>query len=73
MVLGLVLGPAVFVLGLVICSSLRSSGPWTPGPTATGDAEANKALRDRIMAPFEIPVAGALGIAVMALAASRIS
>ena len=73
MVLGLVLGPAVFVLGLVICSLVAIE--WTMdawADRATGDAEANKALRDRIMAPFEIPVAGALGVAVMALAASRI-
>ena len=73
MVLGLVLGPAVFVLGLVICSLVAIE--WTMdawADRATGDAEANKALRDRIMAPFEIPVAGALRVAVMALAASRI-
>lgn len=73
MVLGLVLGSAVFVLGLVICSLVAIE--WTMdawADRATGDAEANKALRDRIMAPFEIPVAGALGVAVMALAASRI-
>ena len=73
MVLGLVLGSAVFVLGLVIGSLVAIE--WTMdawADRATGDAEANKALRDRIMAPFEIPVAGALGVAVMALAASRI-
>ena len=72
MVLGLVLGSAVFVLGLVICSLVAIEWTMDAWADRAGDAEANKALRDRIMAPFEIPVAGALGVAVMALAASRI-
>ena len=39
---------------------------------ATGDPEANRALRDRVMSPVEIPVGGVLLVAGMALAASRI-
>ena len=50
MVLGLVLGPAVFVLGLVICSLVAIE--WTMdawADRATGDAEAIKALTAKWM------------------------
>ena len=39
---------------------------------ATGDASANRELRNRIMAPFEIPILGAAAVAIIVLAASRI-
>ena len=73
MVLGLALSSAVFVLGLVICSLVAFEwmmDAWAD--RATGDPATNRALRDRVMAPIEIPVAGLGLVAVMILAASRI-
>ena len=70
---GLVLHPMVFVLGLgVITLALVE---WTMdawADRATGDAAANRELRNRIMAPIEIPVVGALAVGVIVLATSRI-
>lgn len=73
MLVGLVLTPVMFVAGIVVM--VLSGIEWMMdawADRATGDPVANKALRDQVMAPFEIPVGGALGVAVMALAASRI-
>src|SRR3546814_7349588 len=39
---------------------------------ATGDAETNRLVRNRVMAPFEVPLAGALVIAVSVFAFSRL-
>ncbi|MCY4068580.1 MAG: hypothetical protein OXE79_05680 [Acidimicrobiaceae bacterium] len=72
-VLGLVLHPLVFTLGLALVA--LSLIEWTMdawADSATGDAAANRELRNRIMAPIEIPVIGALAIGVVVLAASRI-
>lgn len=71
--LGLALTPVLFVGGIVICSLAAIEwmmDAWAD--RATGDAEANAALRDRVMAPFEIPVAGTLAVGVIVLAGSRI-
>ena len=71
-VVGLVLHPAVFGLGLAITALAMVE--WTIDAWAdrsTGDAAANRALRNRIMTPVEIPVAGTLAIGVIVLAASR--
>ena len=70
---GLVLHPMVFVLGLALI--FLSLIEWTMdgwSDRATGDAAINRELRNRIMAPIEIPVVGTLGVAVIVLAASRI-
>ena len=70
---GLVLHPMVFVLGLALIT--LSLVEWTMdawADRATGDATANRELRNRIMAPIEIPVIGALAVGVIVLAASRI-
>ena len=72
-VVGLVLHPLVFVGGLALVA--LSLVEWTMdawADRATGDAAANRELRNRIMAPIEIPVIGALSIGVVVLAASRI-
>jgi len=72
-VVGLVLHAAVFVLGLVILGLVAVE--WTMdawADRATGDHEANRALRNRLLAPIEIPAAGALAIGVGVLAVSRI-
>ncbi len=70
---GLVLHPMVFVLGLALIT--LSMVEWTMdawADRATGDATANRELRNRIMAPIEIPIVGALAVGVIVLAASRI-
>ena len=70
---GSVLHPMVFVLGLAVI--VLSTVEWTMdawADRATGDAAVNRELRNRIMAPIEIPVVGALAIGVIVLAASRI-
>ena len=72
-VVGLVLHPAIFVVGLALCGITAIE--WTMyawADRATGDPEANRALRNRVMAPLEIPVAGALTVGVVVLSASRI-
>ncbi len=72
-VVGLVLHAAVFGLGLVILALVAVE--WTMdawADRATGDHDVNRALRNRIMAPVEIPAAGVLGIAVGVLAISRV-
>ncbi len=72
-VIGLVLHSIVFGLGLVIVA--LSLVEWTMdawADRATGDPAVNRELRNRIMAPVEIPVAGALAVGVVVLAASRI-
>ena len=71
--LGLVLHPWVFMLGLVLI--VLSLIEWTMdawSDRATGDRVVNRELRNRIMAPIEIPVVGALAVGVVVLAASRI-
>ncbi|MDE0163201.1 MAG: hypothetical protein OXL98_15880 [Acidimicrobiaceae bacterium] len=70
---GLVLHPMVFVLGLAVI--VLSMVEWTMdawADRATGDTAVNRELRNRIMAPIEIPVVGALAVGVIVLAASRI-
>jgi hypothetical protein len=73
MTIGLVVHSAVFVLGLVIVSLVALE--WTMdawADRATGDPDANRSLRDRIMAPIEIPLAGVAIVGVFVLAVSRI-
>lgn len=71
--IGLVLHSAVFVTGLVICGVVAIEwlmDAWAD--RATGDSEANQALRNRLMAPIEIPLLGAAIVGVGVLATSRI-
>lgn len=73
MAIGLVLNTAVFITGLVIVGAVAVEwlmDAWSD--RATGDPAANKALRNRIMAPIEIPAAGAAAVALGVLATSRI-
>ncbi len=70
---GLVIHPAIFVTGLAICAATLVEWMMVAwADRATADPEANKALRNRIMAPLEIPVAGAALVGLVVLAASRI-
>lgn len=73
MAVGLVLHTAVFVTGLVICGVVAVEwlmDGWAD--RATGDPEANRVLRNRVMAPVEIPALGAAMVALGVLATSRI-
>lgn len=72
-VLGLAVGPELFVLGLVgltIVTVEWAVRAWAD--RATGDPEVNRGIRNRMMYPVEIPVGAVLGIAVLVLAVSRI-
>lgn len=72
-VLGLAFGSALFVLGLVgltICLVEWAAKAWSD--RATGDPAVNRDIRDRLMQPFETPIASVLGIAVVVLLVSRI-
>lgn len=72
-VLGLVNGPLFFVVGLVILSVTAIE--WTVtnwADRATGDPEVNHAIRNRVMAPIEVPVAAALVIGFIVVAISRV-
>ena len=63
----------VFVLGLLgltICLVEWSARAWAD--RATGDAEVNRSIRDRLMHPVETPIAAVLGIGLIVLAVSRI-
>jgi hypothetical protein len=77
-------GAALVVLGLVISSVLFVAGflvllavvvewmvlAWSD--RATGDPETNRLIRNRIMGPFEVPLAGLLVVAGSVAAMSRL-
>lgn len=72
-IIGLVAHAAVFVAGLLIIVAVVFEwmmSAWAD--RATGDPAANAELRNRIMKPIEVPALGALGIAALVLAASRV-
>jgi hypothetical protein len=70
---GLVLHPAIFVLGLLIAfAALVEWMMQAWADRATGDPEVNRRLRDRIMQPIEIPVGAALAIVLVPLGISRV-
>ncbi|MDH3706761.1 MAG: hypothetical protein OES57_11895 [Acidimicrobiia bacterium] len=70
---GLVASEILFVAGVVVVALTAIEWTMTAwADAATGDPETNKALRDRVMGPIEIPVLGFGAIAVFVLAFSRI-
>ena len=72
-VIGLVTHASIFVVGLIVVGVTVFEWmilAWAD--RSTGDAAANRALRDRIMQPIEIPVLAASGIAVLVLGGSRV-
>lgn len=73
LVIGLVTTPLLVYLGIAVLTAVAfewAISAWAE--KATGDAEVNRAIRRRVMMPVEVPVLGALGIAVFVLAVSRI-
>jgi hypothetical protein len=72
-VLGLVISNVMFVLGLFVLLAVLIEWmvlAWSD--RATGDPKVNRVVRDRIMAPFEVPLAGVLIVGGTILAISRL-
>jgi hypothetical protein len=70
---GLVASPVVFVIGalgtlIVILEWMVTA--WSE--RATGDPEINRQIRNRLLYPIEIPIAGAVGVLVMVVSISRV-
>jgi hypothetical protein len=73
LIIGLVTHIAFAVVGLLIL--LVAAFEWMMAAwadRATGDPEANRELRSRIMRPVELPVVGVLSMAALVLAVSRV-
>ena len=71
--LGLVISNVLFVIGLVVLLAVLVEWmvlAWSD--RATGDPEANRLVRDRIMSPFEVPIAGFLIAGGTVVAFSRL-
>ncbi len=72
-VVGLVLNNVFFVAGLIAMGAVAIE--WTMqtwAERATGDPAVNREIRNRIMFPLEVPLAGALVIAVLIIGYSRV-
>ncbi|MEO8696806.1 MAG: hypothetical protein ABI658_25075 [Acidimicrobiales bacterium] len=72
-VVGLVLSSAVFVAGLILLGVVVFEWmiqSWAD--RATGDPDANRAIRNRVMAPIEVPVLAFAAIAIVILCLSRV-
>lgn len=72
-IIGLALSQIFFVLGIaVLCvvGLMWTVQAWSD--RATGDPEVNRVVRNRVLGPIEIPMLGMLGIAVVAVGASRV-
>lgn len=70
---GLVTAQPLVLLGVIVV--VAAAFEWAVSAwadRATGDATVNQAIRRRVMMPIEVPVLGALGIAVFVLSISRI-
>ncbi len=73
LVLGLAVGPAMFVIGLVglvVVTVEWAARAWAD--RATGDPEVNQTIRDRFMRPVEIPGAALIIVGLLVLAVSRV-
>lgn len=73
MLVGLVASPALFVIGcigtgLVMLEWMVQA--WSE--RATGDPAVNRKIRNRLMYPIEIPVAGALAVLILVVSVSRV-
>tara|TARA_B110000438_G_scaffold52214_1_gene52464 strand:- start:377 stop:1180 length:804 start_codon:yes stop_codon:yes gene_type:complete len=70
---GLVVHPAIFVLGLVIVVAVGVEWTMTNwSEKVSGDPVANAAVRENLMRPIEIPILGTVGVGVLVLAVSRV-
>jgi hypothetical protein len=72
-VVGLVVGPAFVVAGLlVIAAMVIEWGIQAWSDRATGDPAVNRSIRNRLMYPVEVPALALIGIAVFVYSVSRI-
>lgn len=72
-VVGLAVHGALFAIGvgmMILAAAEWTMDAWSD--RATGDPATNKALRDQLMRPYELPVAGALIVAIIVLGISRV-
>jgi hypothetical protein len=72
-VVGVVLSNVFFVVGLIALGAVAVE--WTMqawADRATGDPAVNREIRNRIMLPIEVPIAGALIVLVVVLGYSRV-
>lgn len=72
-VLGLAISNVLFIAGSIVLLAVLVEWmvlAWSDH--ATGDAETNRQLRNRLMGPFEVPLAGVLAVAVAVFAFSRL-
>jgi len=72
-VVGLVVSAQLFVFGILVGIVVLLEwmvSAWAD--RATGDARANRRIRNRIMNPIEIPVFGAIGIVALVFLVSRV-
>ena len=73
LILGIVVDGWLTTIGLVLLAA--ATVEWTVGAwadRATGDPDANQAIRNRIMAPIETPAAAVFGIFIFVFFASRV-
>jgi hypothetical protein len=71
--LGLVAGSGLFVLGVIVLAT--TAVEWAVkvwSDRATGDPAVNRSIRNRLMAPIEIPLAAVLVIVFIVLGVSRV-
>jgi len=71
--IGLVASPVLFVIGVL--GALVVSLEWMVlawSERATGDPEVNRQIRNRLLYPIEIPIAGAVGVVVLVTSFSRV-
>jgi hypothetical protein len=72
-VLGLVISNVLFITGAIVLIAVVVEWmvlDWSE--RATGDPEANRLIRARVIAPFEVPIAGFLIVAGAVVAFSRV-
>ena len=73
LVLGLVVGKTLVVIGLVgLVVTILEWGIRTWADRATGDPEVNRAIRNRLMYPVEVPVIAVLGVGLFVFSISRV-
>lgn len=73
LIIGLALSPIFYALGiavLAVTALMWSVQAWAD--RATGDAEANRIIRGRVLGPVELPMLSMLGIAAVAIGVSRV-
>lgn len=71
--IGLVISPVLFVAGLLLVGVAVIE--WTISAwseRATGDPEVNRQIRNRLLYPFEVPIAGVAGIVLVVASLSRV-